>query len=262
MGLTIKRLPWRFFHLANDGTIGPSKWIVMVTVRNVQRMQKLHQLIIVGMVVPQNRGSCPNLWNLWILPYTANDMNKLKILRWRPVLDYEVGSECNHRHPYKIDTESRRETGGCNLTMGAVTWSESRSVMSYSLWPHGLYSPWNSPGQNTEVGSLSLLQGIFPTQGLNPGLPHRRQILYQLSHKGSPRILEWVAYSFSSGSSRHRNWTRGRDWTNTAKSQGWPEVIRRSMEQILLLSLQGNLTLSTPRFQPSGLHSDNTTKLQ
>ena len=56
------------------------------------------------------------------------------------------------------------------------------------------YSPWNSPSQNTGVGSLSLLQGIFPTQGLNPGLPHCRHIVYQLSHKGSPRILEWVAY--------------------------------------------------------------------
>ena len=50
--------------------------------------------------------------------------------------------------------------------------------------PYGLYSPWNSPGQNTGVGSLFLLQGIFPTQGSNPGLPHCRQILYQLSHKG------------------------------------------------------------------------------
>ena len=58
--------------------------------------------------------------------------------------------------------------------------------MLSSVWllrPHGLYSPWNSPGQNTGVGSLSL-QGIFPTQGLNPGLPHCKQILYQLSHKG------------------------------------------------------------------------------
>ena len=95
-----------------------------------------------------------------------------------------------------------------------------------------LYSPWNSPGQNTAMGSLSLLQGIFPTQGSNPGLPHCRQILYQLSHRGgskqmllllsrsvvsnsvrpiegSPlsssvpgilqaRTLEWVAISFSS----------------------------------------------------------------
>ena len=51
------------------------------------------------------------------------------------------------------------------------------------------------PGQNTGVGRLSLLQGIFPTQGLNPGLLHHRQILYQLSHQGSPRILGWAAYT-------------------------------------------------------------------
>ena len=55
-----------------------------------------------------------------------------------------------------------------------------------TLRPHGLYSPWNSPGQNTGVGSLSLLRGIFPSQGSNPGLPRCRWILYQLSHKGSP----------------------------------------------------------------------------
>ena len=60
--------------------------------------------------------------------------------------------------------------------------SESRSVLSDSLRLHRLYSPWNSSGQNTGVGSLFLLQGIFPTQGSNPGLPHCRWILYQLSH--------------------------------------------------------------------------------
>ena len=49
--------------------------------------------------------------------------------------------------------------------------------------------------------AFPLLQGIFPTQGLNPGLLHCRLILNQLSHKGNPRILEWVAYPFSSGSS-------------------------------------------------------------
>ena len=70
------------------------------------------------------------------------------------------------------------------------------------------YSPWNSPGQNTRVVSLSLLQGIFPTQGLNWGLPHCRQILYQLSQQGSPRMLESVAYPFSSGSSQPRDRTR------------------------------------------------------
>ena len=47
-------------------------------------------------------------------------------------------------------------------------------------------SPWNAPGQNTGEGDPSLLQGILPTQGLNPGLPHCRWILYQLSHQGSP----------------------------------------------------------------------------
>ena len=104
---------------------------------------------------------------------------------------------------------------------------ESCSVVSNSLWPRGLYSPWNSPGQNTGVGSLSLLQGkssqsrdwtqvsriagrfftselqekpknngvgslpllqrIFPTQELNQGLLYCRQILYQLNYQGSPK---------------------------------------------------------------------------
>ena len=53
--------------------------------------------------------------------------------------------------------------------------------------PHGLYSSWNSPGQNIGVGSLSLLQVIFPTQESNPGLLHCRQILYHLSHQGNPK---------------------------------------------------------------------------
>ena len=66
--------------------------------------------------------------------------------------------------------------------------NESRSVVTDSLWPHGLSSPWNSLGQNTGVGSLSLLQGIFPTQGSNPGFLHGRQILYQLNNEGSPWI--------------------------------------------------------------------------
>ena len=99
------------------------------------------------------------------------------------------------------------EVGTDNGTqdISSLSESESSSVVSDSLWPHGLYSSWNPPGQNTEVGSLSFLQGIFPTQGSNPSLPHCRQILYQLNHKGSPRILKWVASLFSSGSSWPRN---------------------------------------------------------
>jgi len=69
--------------------------------------------------------------------------------------------------------------------------SEGRSVVSDSFPPGGLYSPWDSPGQNTGVCSCFLLQGIFPTQGLNPGLLCYRCILYQRSHQGSPRSPMW-----------------------------------------------------------------------
>ena len=107
----------------------------------------------------------------------------------------------------------------------------SCSVMSSSLRPHalqptGLLCPWDSPGRNTRVSCPSLFQGIFPTQGLNPGFPRCRWILYHLRRQGSPkkysqscpalcdprdytghrifqaRILEWVAVPFSRGSSQ------------------------------------------------------------
>ena len=82
--------------------------------------------------------------------------------------------------------------------------SERCSVMTDCLRPHGLYSPWKSPGQNPGVGSLSLLREIFPTQGSNPGLPLYRQILYQLSSPAEPpgkpkktgvgslSLLQWI----------------------------------------------------------------------
>ena len=87
-------------------------------------------------------------------------------------------------------------------------------------------SPCNSPSQNTGVHSCFLLQGIFPAQGLNPGLPHCRWIRYQLSHKRSPTIQEWVAYAFPSGSFWPRNWTEvsctaGRLFTNWAIREVW-----------------------------------------
>ena len=96
-----------------------------------------------------------------------------------------------------------------------------------------LNSPWNSPGQNTGVSSLSFLQGIFPTQESNPGLPHCRRILYQLNHKGNPRIiLEWVAYPFSRGSSWPRN------QTGVSCIVGWfftNWAIREALQPILAL---------------------------
>ena len=80
--------------------------------------------------------------------------------------------------------------------------SEGHSVVSHSLLSQSM--EFSRPEY---WSSLSLLQGIFPTQRSNPGLPYCRRILYQLSHKGSSRILELVAYPFSSGSSRPRNQT-------------------------------------------------------
>ena len=75
----------------------------------------------------------------------------------------------------------------------------SRSVVSDSLTVahQAPLSIGDSPGKNISVGCHALLQGIFPTQGSDPGLLHCRWILYQLSLQGSPRILEWIAYPFS-----------------------------------------------------------------
>ena len=90
--------------------------------------------------------------------------------------------------------------------------SESRSVVCNSSWPHGLYSPWNSPDQNTGVSSL--LQGIFPTQGPNPGLLHCRQLLYQLSHKGSTSEPASLTWALSDSQSRNRR----SSWGNSASA--------------------------------------------
>ena len=80
-----------------------------------------------------------------------------------------------------VPKQEQGSTLNKHLLSGWEFESESPSVVSNSWQPHGLYSPWNSPGENTGVGSLSLLQEIFPTQGSNSGLPHCRQILYQFS---------------------------------------------------------------------------------
>ena len=110
------------------------------------------------------------------------------------------------KEQHKSPEEQLSEVKICNLPPKKTIYnkSESHSVVSNCLWPHGLYSPWNSPDQNTEVGSLSLLRGISPIQGLNPGFLHCGWILYWLSHQGSPRTLEWLTYPFSSESSQPR----------------------------------------------------------
>ena len=83
----------------------------------------------------------------------------------------------------------------------------SHSVMSMDCSPPGSSVHGDSPDKNTGVGCYALLQGIFPTQGLNPGLLHCRQLLHCLNHQVNPWIMEWVAYPFYRGSSQPRNWT-------------------------------------------------------
>ena len=94
------------------------------------------------------------------------------------------------------------------FSTGKWKWKWNSLSHVWFLVSHGLYRSWNSPGQNNGVSSCSRLQEILPSQGSNAGVLHCRQIPYQLSHQGSPRILEWVAYPFSSRSSWPRNWTR------------------------------------------------------
>ena len=96
--------------------------------------------------------------------------------------------------------------GNLGLCLVAQSCLTLRDTMDYS--PPGSSVQGDSPGQNTGVGCHALLQGIFPTQGLNPGLPCCRQILYHLSYQESPRILVWVAYPFSRVSSQPRDWTQ------------------------------------------------------
>ena len=117
----------------------------------------------------------------------------------------------SHSRPYHLATHRNRAPGAWlyRNRMNVL----SHSVVSDSLRSHDCSSPGSSahgdsPGKNNGVGCYALLQGIFPTQELNPGLLHCGQILYCLNQWGSPRIVEWVAMPFSRGFSWPRNWTR------------------------------------------------------
>ena len=97
---------------------------------------------------------------------------------------------------------------------------ESHSVMSNSLRSHGVYSPWNPPDQNTRVGSLFLLQRVFQSQRWNPGLLHCKQVLYHLSHQGSPineyirisPMAQWVKNHLQCRRHRFDLWLRKFSW--------------------------------------------------
>ena len=115
---------------------------------------------------------------------SAHGILRARILEW-VAISFSRGSSRPRIEP---GSSSLQTDSLPTESPGKPVESETGSVVVCSWRPHGLHSPWNSPDQNTEVGSHSLLQGIFPTQGSNSGLPHCRWILYQLSHQGSPRI--------------------------------------------------------------------------
>ena len=93
----------------------------------------------------------------------------------------------------------------CNAVLFLVIQSYPTLCDPTDCSPPGSSVHEDSPGKNTAVGCHFLLQGIFPSQGLNPGLPHCQCILYCLRYQGSPKLSEWVAYPFSRESSWPRN---------------------------------------------------------
>ena len=103
-----------------------------------------------------------------------------RILEWVTISSFR-GSSCPGIKPVCPSSSTLQMDSLTTEPLRCVC--ESHSFVSNSLHPHGLHSPWNSPGKNTGVSSLSLLLGIFPTQGLNPGLLHCMLTLYQLSYK-------------------------------------------------------------------------------
>ena len=109
---------------------------------------------------------------------------------------------CNHGTPQYIRAvlSTLCHVCACLVNQSCLTLVNPWTVGLPGSSVHG-----DSPGKNTGVGCHALLQGIFPTQGLNSGLLHCGQILYCLSHQGSPRILEWVAYPFFRKTSGPRN---------------------------------------------------------
>ena len=115
------------------------------------------------------------LWYIYTMEcYSSTERNAFEsvLMRWtklEPIIQSEISQKVKCKYCMKV-----------KVTQSCLT-----------LQPHGLYSPWNSPSQNTGAGSLCLFQGIFSTQGSNLGLPHCRWILYCMSHQGIPYENIW-----------------------------------------------------------------------
>ena len=149
----------------------------------------------------------------WILYCLSHQGSPKWLLLWEPPL-------LGHRYCQTMEAEklslalssrylefwNNRDLGFLQnivLCLGAQSCPTLCDPLDYSLPGSSVHR--DSPGKNTGVGCHALLQGIFPTHGSNPGLPHCRWILYHLIHQWSSRILEWVAYPSYRGTSWPRN---------------------------------------------------------
>ena len=137
----------------------------------------------------------------WVLPLSL----PTALQRYLPGVPVFLPSMSNHA-PHRNNFPSVGcSYSHCAVCLGTQSCLTLRDPMDCS--PPGSSVHGDSPGKSTGVGCHALLQGIFPTQGSNLGLPPCRQILYHLSHQASPRLLEWGAFPFSRGSSQPRNRT-------------------------------------------------------
>ena len=140
-------------------------------------------------------------------PGRWGDQGRLEFWKQQETKVNLSSSNSNYRHQLQVEDHyyvlaftAPKSTVLCVVAQSCPTLYDPMACS-----PPGFSVRGDSPGKYTGMGCHALLQGIFPTQGLDPGLPHCRQSLYCLNHQGSPRILEWVAYPFSRGSSRPRN---------------------------------------------------------
>ena len=143
-----------------------------------------HKLTNGSLRSQQWAGSQPCLDYLWLQPFTSS-MRAAFLTPFVPGPHSadSAGQRPSHTgaaHPVPIPPR-QRVCHSCSCQ-----WVSEWKVLSHSLWPHRLYNPWNSPGQNTGVCRLSLLQGIFPTQGSNSGLLHCRQTFTSWATKENP----------------------------------------------------------------------------
>ena len=143
--------------------------------------------------------------------------SQTRLSDWTELMVYLTWSHWNNSVSWECPAERLNWTDGLS---NLITLEQFRELGVYSPhFPHqfSLHIAWrlpvlccavlSCPGMNTGVDCCALLQGIFPTQRSNRGLPHWRKTLYHLSHQGNSRIWERVNYAFSKGTSQPRNWT-------------------------------------------------------